>query len=226
MKLGDVLDCLVSSELANLNFVVDGEIVQEKIPKIVNAINLGLVKLYTRFKLKKGILVLRVSQNVSEYLLTASNVMTLSNPYGFIESPNYSGDLIEILYITSSTGSSVAYDGSDSVVLLQPNLIKYKTPPTSTEYLTIEYSALPRKVVYTQSVDIDVELPEVYLHALLMFIGSRFASPVGISFDANRNSMDMNYLQQYEAECQRLESFGLDVGNEMSVNLFSARGFV
>ena len=59
-----------------------------------------------------------------------------------------------------------------------------------------------------------------------MFIASRFASPVGISFDANRNNMDMNYLQQYEVECQRLESLGLDVGNDLDTDLFSERGFI
>ena len=225
MKLDDILDLLVSSELGNLNCVSDGEIVQDKIPRIVGAINLGLVKLYTRFKLKKGILILNISETNSVYELTTPNVVSVGNPNGYIITEDYTGDLIEILTITSSDGSNITYDGSGNLVLLKPNLIKFRSTPTSSTY-AIEYSALPTKVVYTNSVDIDVELPDVYLDALLKFVASRFASPVGISFDANRNNMDMNYLQQYEAECQRLESLGLDVGNEMSINLFSDRGFV
>ena len=225
MKLGEILDSLASSELANLNFVDNGDIVEAKIPKIVNAINLGLVKLYTRFKLKKGIITVRTSASILEYALTVSNVMTIDNPYGYIETPNYSGNLIEILKITSSDGVDISFDGSGSLVLLKPDLLKFLTAP-NVSYYAIEYSALPAKVVYTDSTDIEVELPDVYLHALMLFVASRFASPVGISFDANRNSMDMNYLQQYEAECQRLESLGLDVGNELTLNLFSERGFV
>lgn len=224
MKLSGILDSLASSELANLNFVENGDIVEAKIPKIVNAINLGLVKLYTRFKLKKGLLTLRTSANTLEYELSVSNVMTISNPYGYIETPNYSGNLIEILKITSSGGSDISFDSSGSLMLLKPNLLKFLTAP-NTDYLIVEYSALPTKVVYVDSTDIEVELPDVYLHALMLFVASRFASPVGISFDANRNSMDMNYLQQYELECQRLESLGLDVGNELTLNLFSERGF-
>ena len=225
MKLSEILDSLASSELANLNFVENGDIVEAKIPKIVNAINLGLVKLYTRFKLKKGFVIFRTSANTLEYALTVSNVMTIDNPYGYIETPSYSGNLIEILKITSSDGTEVSFDGSSCLVLLKADLIKFLTAP-EVAYYTVEYSALPAKVVYTNSTNIEVELPDVYLHALMLFVASRFASPVGISFDANRNSMDINYLQQYEAECQRLESLGLDVGNELTLNLFSERGFV
>ena len=73
MKLSEILDSLASSELANLNFVDNGDIVQAKIPKIVNAINLGLVKLYTRFKLKRYY----YSSNypsITAYELTTPNV--------------------------------------------------------------------------------------------------------------------------------------------------------
>ena len=225
MKLSEILDSLASSELANLNFVDNGDIVEAKIPKIVNAINLGLVKLYTRFKLKKGIITVAITPSVTAYELTAPNVLSNTNPTGYITTPTYTGDLIEILTVTSSDGTEISFDGSGSLVLLKPNLMKFKTEPTASTY-ALEYSALPTKVVYTNSTNIEVELPDVYLHALMLFVASRFASPVGISFDANRNSMDMNYLQQYEAECQRLESLGLDVGNELTLNLFSERGFV
>ena len=224
MKLSEILDSLASSELANLNFVDNGDIVEAKIPKIVSAINLGLVKLYTRFKLKKGVITLSITPEVTEYELTSANVLSVGNPTGYITTANYTGDLIEILCITSADGYEISFDGSSNVVLLKPNLIKFREAPEVSTY-TLEYSALPNKVVYTNSVDIDVDLPEVYLPALMLFIASRFASPVGISFDANRNSMDMNYLQQYELECQRLESLGLDVGNELTLNLFSERGF-
>ena len=111
-------------------------------------------------------------------------------------------------------------------MLLKTNLFKFKTAPEEVDTFTIEYSALPTKLVYVNDTDIDVELTDMYLPALLMFIGSRFASPVGISFDANRSSMDINYLQQYEAECQRLEMLGLDVGTDLDTDLFSERGFI
>lgn len=225
MKLSEILDSLASSELANLNFVEDGDIVEAKIPKVVSAINLGLIKLYTRFKLKKGILLLNITESITQYELSTPNVVSSSNPNGYITTEDYTGDLIEILTITSSDGSNIPYDGSGSLVLLKPNLIKFRSTPTTTTY-AIEYSALPTKTVYVNSTDVNVDLPETYLHALLMFIASRFASPVGISFDANRNSMDMNYLQQYEVECQRLESLGLDVGNDLDTDLFSERGFI
>ena len=225
MKLNEILDSLASSELANLNFVENGDIVEAKIPKIVGAINLGLTKLYTRFKLKKGFITLSVTPSITAYELSAANVLSGINTEGYITPEGFTGDLIEILNIKDSLEVNVPFDGSGNVVLLKTNLIKFKTTPDTSTY-TIEYSALPTKLVYIDETDIDVELPDMYLPALLMFIGSRFASPVGISFDANRNSMDINYLQQYEAECQRLEMLGLDVGNDLDTDLFSERGFI
>lgn len=225
MKLNEILDSLASSELANLNFVENGNIVGAKIPKIVGAINLGLTKLYTRFKLKKGFITLSVTPSITAYELSAANVLSGTNTEGYITTEGFKGDLIEILNIKDSLECNVSFDGSGNVVLLKTNLIKFKTIPDTDTY-TIEYSALPTKLVYIGDTDIDVELPDMYLPALLMFIGSRFASPVGISFDANRNSMDINYLQQYEAECQRLEMLGLDVGNDLDTDLFSERGFI
>lgn len=226
MKLSEILDSLASSELANLNFVENGNIAEAKIPKIVNAINLGLVKLYTRFKLKKGFITLSVTPEVTAYELTSANVLSGLNTSGFITTTGFSGDLIEILNITDSSDNDISFDGSGDVVLLKTNLIKFKTAPEEEDTYTVEYSALPTRLVYVDDTNIEVELPDVYLPPLLMFIGSRFASPVGISFDANRSSMDINYLQQYEAECQKLDMLGLDVGNDIGTDLFSERGFV
>ena len=89
MKLGEILDSLASSELANLNFVENGDIVQAKIPKIVNAINLGLVKLYTRFKLKKGIITVAITPSITAYELSTLNVLSNDNPTGYITTPTY-----------------------------------------------------------------------------------------------------------------------------------------
>lgn len=226
MKLNEILDSLASSELANLNFVENGDIVEAKIPKIVGAINLGLTKLYTRFKLKKGFITLSVTPSITAYELSAANVLSGINTEGYITTEGFTGDLIEILNIKDSLDCNVSFDGSGNAVLLKTNLIKLKTAVEEEDTYTIEYSALPTKLVYIDDTDIDVELPDMYLPALLMFIGSRFASPVGISFDANRSSMDINYLQQYEAECQRLEMLGLDVGTDLETDLFSERGFI
>lgn len=227
MKLGEILDSLVSSELANLGFVQEGEIVQDKIPKIVNAINLGLVKLYTRFKLKRGYLLLEVSSALNVYELTHSNAVSSGNLTGYIldtDAP-YLGDLLEIIEIVSPSGDSIRFDGSQGLTLLKPNTIKFIGTPTEGLY-AIEYAALPNKLIYSNAVDIEVELPDVYLSALLYFIGSRFYSSVGVSMDSNRNSMDISYSQRYEAECQFLEMKGVDVGTNTDTDFFNVRGFI
>ena len=91
MKLSEILDSLASSELANLNFVENGDIVEAKLPKIVNAINIGLVKLYTRFKLKKGIITVAIIPSITAYELTAPNVLSNTNPTGYITTQHTQG---------------------------------------------------------------------------------------------------------------------------------------
>ena len=61
----------LQSELANLNFVDNGDIIVEaKIPKIVNAINLGLVKALHKVQAKKGIITVAITPSITAYELT------------------------------------------------------------------------------------------------------------------------------------------------------------
>lgn len=225
MKLSEILDLLAAGELANLAYAENGVIVTGKIPAIVNAINLGLKKLYTRFKLKRGYVNISITPEVLLYPLTINNVLTISNPTGFILDSEFPDDVLEIVDIKDNDGNSITINDGN-LVLLKPTVLKFLKPVETANTYSIEYLALPNKVIYTDDVDIDVELPDVYLNALLMFIASRFYSPVGISFDANRNSMDMSFIQRYEAECQLLESKGFDVDTVDIPNLFTQRGFV
>lgn len=227
MKLGEILDLLVSSELANLAYVENNQIVESKIPNIVNAINLGLIKLYTRFKLRKDYLFLNVSSTIDTYELITSKTVSGNNVGAYIldtDNP-YTGNLLEVLTVVSSDGVGYNLDGSDGLCLLKTNTLKFTSTPTTAIY-TVEYLALPDKVVYVNSTDIEVNLPDAYISALLYFIASRFMSPVGISFDANRSSMDVNYIQRYEAECQQLESKGIDIDLSLDNSLFYQRGFI
>lgn len=56
--------------------------------------------------------------------------------------------------------------------------------------------------------EIEVDLPEPYLPALLFWVGSRFHNPIGMS---NEFHMGNSYFAKYENECQRLEAENLQV---------------
>ena len=49
MRLSDIFDALGSGELANLHLVENNAIIPNKLPIVLNAINLALTDLHTKF---------------------------------------------------------------------------------------------------------------------------------------------------------------------------------
>jgi uncharacterized membrane protein YuzA (DUF378 family) len=226
MLLTEILDSLAGSELANLNCVVDGAVLEAKIPAIVTAINIGLVKLYTRFQLKRRLLTLKVTSTQLVYSLVSANAVSV-NVGGYIQDVDdpFTNDIIQLLTMTSTAGNNIRFDGFNGVMLLSPKTFRFAEAPEDDTYV-IEYVARPAKVVYVNDTDIEVDLPDAYLPPLLAYIASRFYSPVGIALDSNRNSLDMSYLQRYETECQLLENKGINTGNYLESDNFTQHGFI
>ena len=226
MLLTEILDSLAGSELANLNCVVDGAVLEAKIPAIVTAINLGLVKLYTRFQLKKRLLSISVVSTQLVYNLVSANAVSVDVGGYILDADDpFTDDLIKILTITDSEGADVRFDGFNGVMLLSPKSFRFAEAPEDDTYI-IEYVARPAKVVYVNDTDIEVDLPDAYLPPLLAYIASRFYSPVGIALDSNRSSLDVSYLQRYETECQLLENKGINTGNYLESDNFTQHGFI
>jgi uncharacterized membrane protein YuzA (DUF378 family) len=226
MLLTEILDLLAGSELANLNCVVDGAVLEAKIPAIVTAINIGLVKLYTRFQLKKRLLTLKVTSTQLVYSLVSANAVSV-NVGGYIQDVDdpFTNDIIQLLTMTSTAGNNIRFDGFNGVMLLSPKTFRFAEAPEDDTYV-IEYVARPAKVVYVDDTDIEVDLPDAYLPPLLAYIASRFYSPVGIALDSNRSSLDVSYLQRYETECQLLENKGINTGNYLESDNFTQHGFI
>lgn len=226
MLLTEILDSLAGSELANLNCVVDGVVLEAKIPAIVTAINIGLVKLYTRFQLKKRLLSISVVSTQLVYNLVSANAVSVDVGGYILDADDpFTDDLIKILTITDSEGADVRFDGFNGVMLLSPKSFRFAEAPEDDTYI-IEYVARPAKVVYVNDTDIEVDLPDAYLPPLLAYIASRFYSPVGIALDSNRSSLDVSYLQRYETECQLLENKGINTGNYLESDNFTQHGFI
>lgn len=226
MLLTEILDSLAGSELANLNCVSNGAVLEAKIPAIVTAINIGLVKLHTRFQLKKRLLSLTVTSDRLVYELDSSNAVSV-NVGGYIQDVDdpFTDDLIQILTMTTAAGDNIRFDGFNGVMLLNPKTFRFAEAPDDGTYV-IEYVARPAKVIYINNTNIEVDLPDAYLPPLLAYIASRFYSPVGIALDSNRSSLDVSYLQRYETECQLLENKGINTGNYLESDNFTQHGFI
>lgn len=232
MKLSDVFDSLAGSELNTLSCVKGGVVPVENYKRIALVVNRGIIKLATRFTLKKSYLTLQTKINQSVYVLDSEHTVSSGNANAYIidsvDDPFNTEDLLEILSITDLKDKEIPLDGSGDVMRTAINTLRFK-PGTKEDVYTLVYSALPARIDINDLEDpenITVDLPLAYLNALMYFIASTMHSPTLSGVDGVRASLDMNYHQKYETECQILEARGIDIDEDVATNLFSQRGFI
>lgn len=233
MKLADIFDSLASGELNTLSCVENGVVNPEHYARVIRGINRGLVKITTRLTLYKDFVILETNPDLSTYVIDDTHTLSSGNPDPYIldtVTNPYQNNLIEILSLVSSENRRINLDGSDGVVRTALNRLQFKgVVPEGT--FVVEYSALPQ-LVSLDDLDnlnpsmVEVQLPLVCLNALVYFVASLFYSPTLSGMDGVRASLDVNYIQKYEAECLLLETRGIDIDEALPTNLFSQRGFV
>lgn len=195
MRLSDIFDALGSGELANLHLVENNKIIPDKLPIVLNAINLALTDLHTKFLLKRELVRINIEPTIETYKIT-------------------NGDFIEVL---NSNMNGIQYS------LLNPNTLYVKAGmPT---VITVEYKANHRKLTEEDIIeDSEVDLPLSYLNALLYFIGSRMYVSVVNQLDGDLNE-SARYASMYQAELLTLTNQGIDVDHLNNNDWFYERGF-
>lgn len=195
MKLSEIFDALGSGELANLHLTVNGEVLPEKQPIVLKAINLGLTDLHTKFILKRNVVKINVDPTINTYTIDAD-------------------DFIEVL---NTDLNGVQYS------LLKPNTLYVTSEVPS--IITVEYKVNHKKLIEKDIInDTEVDLPLSYLNALLYFIGSRMYVSVVNQLDGDLNE-SARYAQLYQAEILTLTNQGIDVDELNDNNWFNERGF-
>lgn len=205
MRLSEIFDALASGELANLHLADDAKsIFEDKKEIVLRSINLGLTDLYHRFYLRRKFKELLADKTTLTYKVT--------DP-----------ECIEI------TDVSIGLDRQClnlDYVMLDVNTIQLKEYPRDKETIMLEYKAR-HKTLNQQDIndDTDVELPMVYLNALLSFIASRLYTSIVNQLDGDLNESN-RYAQRYMQEIQLLEQQGIDVDNLTQHDWFNQRGFI
>ena len=195
MRLSDIFDALGSGELANLHLVENNTIIPDKLPIVLNAINLALTDLHTKFLLKRELVKITIEPTIETYKIT-------------------NGDFIEVL---NSDMNGIQYS------LLNPNTLYVKADKPTV--VTIEYKASHRKLTEEDILeDSEVDLPLSYLNALLYFIGSRMYVSVVNQLDGDLNE-SARYASMYQAELLTLTNQGIDVDHLNNNDWFYERGF-
>lgn len=233
MKLQEIFDQLTYGELSNLSIGggAAGVIGESAWPRVLAHINLGLTALYKRFNLKEGRITLELQPGVFSYSLNslyAVSNLSSSQAVRYIKDTTtipFKDDILKVEKILTDDGIPFPLnDSSNCYSINTPSSTSIRVPEDvvdsgsdlpqelETENLEIVYRANHPKLVipigYYDPTRVIVQLPDTHLQALLFFVAMRANTPIGMREEFNASN---NFAAKYEAECQQLETAGLQV---------------
>jgi len=205
-------------------------------PKVVSAINAGLLALYTRFQLKTKKLILYQRADKFLYYIRSSHMgdPNAGDPEIYIDGlgddpPN--GDIIRFIE---------AYDVDENEIFINdpkhpddfktPELDILKiTPSDPLKVITLVYQAAYPKIVITEDFDPDtyaLYFPEFLRPALLAKVASRILTGKTTNAVEGQAHAGNTFMYAYEVACKRIESLGLVSNVEIESTQFVDNGWV
>lgn len=214
MKLSEVLLQLAHGELSQLAMgeLTFDELKEERLPALLDSINLGLTALHRRFNLREEQLTFPLSQDGNVYRISSPDLIKIERVYTSAgkEFPlNLSGDP----YSCFTPRIDTLRIPMDVVMQSQDVPDKYKTSEVLIVYRANHPKLEAVKGVINPDV-LEVDIPYSHLEALLYFVASRVHNPVGLTNEFNAGAYWGN---KYEAECMRLEKENVRI-DEGAVN--------
>lgn len=251
MTLNDLLQALRDSELSQVTTPESSgsDLEESQRRQLIQSIELGLVALYRRFRLRDGSAIIETSPTQTIYKLDAkyavSNEDSLELNKYIIDDMGrtFADDALRIETVTNMHGVELplndhTYDGmrahrldlehEPTQTLTTPDLTTLWIPgDVELGSLTVHYRAKHPKwdldVAVADPSSVDVELPQTYWQALFYFVASRVYNPM---YRAGELHEGNNWLQRYEMECSRLEIDHVVISSEYDdSDLFRCRGW-
>jgi len=216
MNLQNVFDQLIAGELrtAFLGELVEGEIPEDRKKTFLIHLNMGLNALHQRFLLKERFEVVNLTPEKYRYRLEAKDLLR-------IEAVR---DLADNEYLLNILNDPESLHTPDHQTLDIPKNLQEENDVHALQvFYRAKHPELPVTALYLPPNMVQVDLPEVFLEALVYFMASRILNPVGMTNEFHEGN---NYAQKYEMVCQRLELGGFGIQQDYVQDQFRANGWV
>ena len=215
MKIIELFNELALGELSNIDIAREGVIKELAIPKVINAANEALLKLYSKFLLSERNLIIKVHKHITNYHLlkrfaTSQEGISIE-PYLYIlDNSNeiFEEDVIRIfdVYLNHTIKLPINDQTNPlSVYTPQYNIIQYPDPKDN-EQLTVIYQAKPKLLkeenLYTELFDV----PWFLMDALKSYIAYKIYTSMNTVECTNKA---IEYLTKYETSCMDALTSGL-----------------
>ena len=235
MKLSEIFEQLTYGELSQLTMGGwDSEqIAPEDVRKVIAHVNLGLNDLYGRFWLKTGEVILYLYDRISFYKLhnkyAVSNIES-TEEIKFIEDSRFypfQNDVLKIEEVYNLCGDYLCLNDKTkhcSLFTTAYDTIQVVHPFNET-MISVQYRAKHPEIKWIEGFDpstVEVDLPNVMLEPLLLFIGSRSYR----ALNSDQNQEGNNYFQQYEMACTRLKNLGYEIQTNLTNIKLERNGWV
>lgn len=204
MKVQDVIDMAISSELSNLS-------TKNNTTTILSFINLGMIELYKRFPIATEEYVITLLDGITIYQLP-SDFMWLQAAYGEVTETDKREGTVSELPLNEE-------DNPFSINLVSWNKVQVPLAATGS-FVSVIYAASP--VTLTDlSLGDDIQIPPQLVEALLSYIGFRASAPT--DGEGEKNS----YYRRFELSCVRAKEQGMYTADDLTNNnKMNRRGFV
>ena len=182
--------------------------------KVLPHINLGLVSLYKRFKIKESTYTLTLEPGKIIYPLVIDDLLVIERIYA--------PDGIE-LSLNDPTDPKGCSTTSVKTLVISSLLM---TEAHYTELRLVYRANHPKLVAEDGYVDVDsliIELPDTHIEPLLYFVAARLLSATGSGQFEGLASMQ--YLQKYEAACKQLTDWSPQFESSRDVSRIISNGW-
>lgn len=195
MKLDDLFSTLALGELSNLSICEGGVLAEAAKPKVRNAINKAMMKLYTKFIVSKNDLIIDMQMGVTNYHLLTKYAYSSADPEldrepyirDFLGEP-FREDIIKILEVYADNGQRLPLnDANQPMSVFTPQYNVLHVPKSDGRHsLSLIYQAAPWPVTQETSGDTDLIVPDVLEEALCSYIGYLMHTDMGTQESINK----------------------------------------
>ena len=190
---------MAQAELSNLHIAENGVIKEAAVPQLLDAANMGLLRLYSMFILSERDVVVQMYKHITNYHLLprfAETNLDSPEPYKYIKDLGkepFRDDVIRISEVYGNQGNKIPLNDSwfpGSIYTPQYNILQVPMPSDG-DYLTVVYQAKPKPIL-EEDMDYDLQdVPWFLLDALRAFIAARIFSDINSPETAAKASVLM-----------------------------------
>jgi hypothetical protein len=177
LLLSDIFSNIVTLDSFSLNLGdATGTLNVIHYPKVLNAVNLGLIEMYKEFPIKERSLTIQQYAHITEYTLSSEYAQTNTSslqPYKYIADTPYNpfqDDVLKVEKIFNEIGEEhYINDEKEPTSLYTPSYNTIQHPyPNSNNAMFVHYRAAPVKILSTvipatYEVDLPIQLLDIFL---------------------------------------------------------------